>query len=396
MSNKKALKFICSIILLLALITLPFMTACTKEAPTTVPAPAPTTTVVPTPTPAPTTAPATTPAPVKPIKLSFAHQNPATSRPQIEFIVPWCKKLEELTKGRVKVDIYPAQTLVSERENYPAVVTGVCDITWVVLGMYLGRFPYTEAKTLPFLSLKSGKVNGEVYSMGKINSRMVWELYEELPAMQKEWSEVKMLELACSALSHIYTTKKTVHNQKELQGLKLRALAGGQTNALKALGASPVNMPIPEVYEAAQRGVLDGMLANPSQIQSFKLYDVFRYYTPVGMEGSMNATVMNQHKWDILPKDIQDALWSISGLWGSEFHGDRVWGFALDTDLLEETKKAGKVMEVVELDPGELEKWREIAGKPEWDKYVANMKAKGLDGQGAVDALLRMVEKYKP
>ena len=49
----------------------------------------------------------------------------------------------------------------------------------------------------------------------------------------------------------------------------------------------------------------------------------------------------------------------------------------------------------VGLDPGELEKWIDVAGKPVWDKWAADMEAKGLPGRKILDEALRLLKKYK-
>ena len=59
-------------------------------------------------------------------------------------------------------------------------------------------------------------------------------------------------------------------------------------------------------------------------------------------------------------------------------------------------EKAGKIMEEVNLDPGEFEKWKALAGKPLQEKWVADMEAKGLPGQKILDEAFRLTEKYSP
>ena len=58
-------------------------------------------------------------------------------------------------------------------------------------------------------------------------------------------------------------------------------------------------------------------------------------------------------------------------------------------------KEMGQKLEKVSLDPGELERWKGIGGKPVWDKWVADMEAKGLPGQKVLDEAFRLIEKYK-
>jgi len=253
----------------------------------------------------------------------------------------------------------------------------------------------TEVIQLPFMALAQGKVNGETYSSGKVNSLILWTLYKEFPEMQAEWSEVKLLYLWSSSTSFISTVDKSVSNQMDVMGLKLRALPGGETEALKMLGASPVSMPIPEVYEASQRGVLDGMSTVWAQIASQRFYEVFNYYTPMAIVGNPMAVPMNLNTWNSLPADIQDAIWSISGLDGALFAGDTAWGFGERDAAFEGMKEAGKVMREVSMGIGEYDRWKAIAGEPLWKEWIADMEAKGLPGQKLFDEAVRLVEEYR-
>ena len=329
------------------------------------------------------------------IELKFSHHNPPGGWTAKHWLNPWAKQIEEASKGKVKVTVYPARSLHGEKESVSALEYGITDMTWVVLGFFKGRFPLTEVMTLPFQNLPEGHVNGEKYSPGRINSRIAWELYEMSPEMQKEWKKVKVLFVLTSNPSFISTVNKPVRNLEDLKGLKLRALAGGQTDVLKALGASPVSMPIPEVYESAQRNIIDGMATNWTQISNFRLYEVFKYYTPINLTVDVFAVAMNKDKWNSLPDDVKKAIDSVSGLYGAEFGGDTAFGFELEESIAATMEKAGKKMTRVDLDKGERERWEKTGGTPLEEKWVANLKKKGLPADKVADELTKLLKKYR-
>ena len=86
---------------------------------------------------------------------------------------------------------------------------------------------------------------------------------------------------------------------------------------------------------------------------------------------------------------------SFSAPYGSELAGDEGWGFEIRDEILASAEKAGHKMEKVELGKGEYEKWVEISGKPIWNNWVKDMKAKGFNGQKALDKALELLKKYK-
>src|SRR5688572_26025731 len=69
-----------------------------------------------------------------------------------QMIEPWCKRIEEASKGRIKIDINPAMALGGKPpELIRQVRDGVVDIVWTVNGYTAGLFPRTEVFELPFI-----------------------------------------------------------------------------------------------------------------------------------------------------------------------------------------------------------------------------------------------------
>ena len=65
------------------------------------------------------------------------------------------------------------------------------------------------------------------------------------------------------------------------------------------------------------------------------------------------------------------------------------------TEILSERfqKMRDEGAEFVYLDPGESEKWQEAA-RPIWDKWIADLKEKGVDGQKLLDKYWELADKY--
>jgi TRAP-type C4-dicarboxylate transport system substrate-binding protein len=350
----------------------------------------------PAPAPKPTPTPAPAPAPAAVIQLKFAHQNPPQGRTTVKFLDPFGKQIEDVTKGRVKVTMYPAESLAKAKEVVEATVGGITDITWSNIGYYTGRYPLTGVMALPFMSLASGKIDGKVRSGGAVNSHILQELYETLPELQAEYKDVKVLYLQCTDPYLLFTSKKPVRNANDVKGLKVRELGGYPSDMWKAFGASPSNLAMPDTYEALDNGVMDGANLPWAAMATFKFYEVVKYYTDVATAASPQFVIMNLEKWNSLPPDIQQAITSISGIKGAEFAGDTGWGFEVKDELIAQAQKANRPLEKVDLDPGEYDRWKDIAGKPVWDKWVVDMKAKGLNGQKVLDATQALLKKYSP
>src|SRR3981189_2429342 len=70
------------------------------------------------------------------IKLTFADQNSPTGWGPSHALYPWVKQVEEATKGRVTIEVYPSQTLIKGVDMWKGVRGGIADIGWCVQGYW--------------------------------------------------------------------------------------------------------------------------------------------------------------------------------------------------------------------------------------------------------------------
>ncbi|MBW1800812.1 MAG: TRAP transporter substrate-binding protein [Deltaproteobacteria bacterium] len=326
-----------------------------------------------------------TPANAKPIVLKCAHQNPPKGSTTVRLIDPFMKKIEEATKGKVKIVSYPAQSLAKAKEMVTAIEGGIADMSWAPLGYYPGRFPLSTVILLPFIALSSAEKN----------SMVLQELFETTPELQKEFSSVKVLFFHTSSPYFLATSKKPVRNLNDVKGLKLRIMGTPAIKASKLLGISPLFMPMPGVYEAGEKGVLDGAALPWAAVATFNLFEVFNYWTEVDLWIAHFVYMMNKDKWNSLPPDIQKAITSVSGMKAAGWGGKSAFGPQIQGATLDKVKKGGQKFEKIALDSGEFERWRKAAGEPVWNEWVKEMEKKGLPGRKVLDKTLRLMKKYK-
>ena len=317
------------------------------------------------------------------IKLTYSSQNAQMGWGPMHADQPWLKKVEEATKGRVKIEAYWSQTLAKGPETWNAVKTGVADMGWCVHGYWPGMTPLTDVINLPALPFKTGEKASEV----------LWRLYEKFPEFRNQFKDVHMLIMHTSAPYFLITTKKQIKTLEDIKGLKLRALGGVASEQMKAYGAIPVLIPMPDVYLALQKGIIDGMAAPWEATLAFRFYEIVKYYTMVPMSGAgLDSVPMNKQKWDSLPKDIQQAIMSVSGLEGSKFWGHNFFDTA-EQGLLERIKQGNYQMVRYTPPPEELQRWVE-ACKPIWKEWVKSTEAKGYSSaQQVLDSALEIFKQ---
>ena len=140
------------------------------------------------------------------IKLTLAEQNAEMGWGPAHALKPWIKKVEDATKGRVKIDVFYAQTLAKGPDIYNAVKTGVADMGWCYHGYWPDMTPLSDVITLPSLPIKSAEKGSEV----------LWKLYEKFPAIQNEYKDVHVLQLWSSNPYFLITKKKQVKTIEDI------------------------------------------------------------------------------------------------------------------------------------------------------------------------------------
>jgi TRAP-type C4-dicarboxylate transport system substrate-binding protein len=91
--------------------------------------------------------------------------------------------------------------------------------------------------------------------------------------------------------------------------MKIRTTGAAKELALRKLGAVPVQIPSPEVYEAVTRGTVDGALWPYTSVTSYGMNTAFKSSTVGENFGSFVVTyIINESKWNSLAPNVQKAI----------------------------------------------------------------------------------------
>ncbi len=179
---------------------------------------------------------------------------------------------------------------------------------------------------------------------------------------------------------------------EDLKGLKVRTLGGPPTEMAKALGAVPTLIPMPDVYQSLDKGVVDGAAAPWEAIHAFRLYEVAKSYTEAPFYGAYFSICANKAKWESLPKDVRDQIMSVSGVTGAKFWGKNFFDTA-EQGALERAKAGNYEINRYPVPPAEVERWRKVAGEPLWNEWVKKMEGKGhKDARAVLDSAVSMLK----
>ncbi|MFH0994208.1 MAG: TRAP transporter substrate-binding protein [Pseudomonadota bacterium] len=318
------------------------------------------------------------PGPVQaadPIKLNYSIFFPAPHKNTV-LATEWAQEIEKRTNGAVKITMFPGGTLTPADKCYDGVVNGLSDIGMSVMGYTRGRFPLSEVIDLPL-----------GYKNGLAATRLINLYYEKFKP--KELDDVKVLYLHAHGPGILHT-KKPVNNLDDLKGMKI-ACHGLSAKVVGALGATPVAMPMPERYDALQKGVAEGGVNPIESLKGWKLGEVIKSTTE--NFGSAYSTgffvVMNKDKWASLSPDIQKTIDQVSQEWIVKTGNG--WD-EIDKEGRDFTLSKGN--RIIPLAREEDAKWAKLV-QPILDEYVTNMKTKSLPGQEALAYCLDELKKLQ-
>ena len=301
---------------------------------------------------------------------------------QTQMLEPWVEKVEELSKGRVKIDIYPAMSLGGKPPQLVRQVRdGVVDLIWTVNGYTTGLFPRTEVFELPFIH-----TNDPVAT-----NLAMREMYDEYLA--EEYRGMKVMFLHVHQGQAVHMVDKLVRKPSDFAGTKIRIPTRTGAWVLEALGAAPVSMPVPNLPQALSKKVVDGALIPWEIIPPLKLQDMTKYQIEGDKMTRFGTTTfqvsMNQGTWDKLPKDLQDIFQQASNeAWvrevGEVWHRTDLGGIGFAT-------KAGN--EHIILSPAEMAEFKKVL-EPVVDRWIEEVNGSGTDGKGLVSKARELVAKY--
>ncbi len=199
----------------------------------------------------------------------------------------FAKRVEELTQGRYKVQVFCCSQLGNDPKNIEQVALGGIDFTVSGTGSYAPHLPTLNLTALPYLV--------ENYQQG-------WKLYDESKWLKEQFDKAPAKGFRFLATWEAgfrsMTTKDALNSPDDAKGKKLRTFPNEMMRwTLEAMGFNIQIMPLPEVYLAIQQGAVSGQENPIDTIFSNKFYEV-----------APNVTLTN-HVYSPIPLAISEKTW---------------------------------------------------------------------------------------
>ncbi len=322
------------------------------------------------------------PAHAQAVTLRLHHFLPAVSNVHTKVLQPWADRIAAASNNALKIELFPSMQLGgTPPQLYNQARDGVADIIWTLPGNTPGRFPRTEVFELPFLASQRGSVN----------ARAAQEFADT--HLAEETRDVKLLAYWAHDAGVIHANKQ-IQSLDDLRGLKLRNPTRLAGEALKALGAVSVGMPVPQVPESLAQRVIDGAVIPWEVVPSVRVHELVRFHTEIpGSPALYTASfflAMNQAKFAGLPAELRAVIDRQSGMAFSSAAGP-MWDAEAKT-VSDMVRARGNTISV--LSAAEKARWVAATESvaPAW---IAQMRERNIDGNALIAAAKALVAKYE-
>jgi C4-dicarboxylate-binding protein DctP len=238
-----------------------------------------------------------TPAFAEPISIKFSHVV-AVDTPKGQAAEFFKKKAEELTQGKVKIEVYPNSQLYKDKEEMEALQLGAVQMLAPSLAKFgpLGAKEF-EVFDLPFIFNNDADLHK--VTKGPVGQKLMDKL---------EPKGIKGLAYWDNGFKS-FSANTPIKTPEDLKGKKLRIQSSKVLEAqMQAIKAIPQVMPFSEVYQALQTGVVDGTENPISNFYTQKMHEVQKHLAITDHGYLGYAVIVNKKFWEELPADIRGQL----------------------------------------------------------------------------------------
>jgi tripartite ATP-independent transporter DctP family solute receptor len=211
----------------------------------------------------------------------------------------FAKRVDEDSKGRIKIDIFNGGILGSEAQTLQFVKDGSLDL---VISDPSAGAPF--AKELDFFALPflfrdyahwQAALDGEP---GKTYAQLI-----------EAKTGLKIIGYWGGSSRNVLSTKKPVNSIEDLKGFRLRLISSPlKVNAWKAVGTVPTPIAFMETYLAMKSGVVDGMENESVAVREMKFYEPAPFIARTEHEFTVRPLFISKKTFDKLPPDLQQIV----------------------------------------------------------------------------------------
>ncbi len=315
-----------------------------------------------------------------PIVLKLHHGFSAVSAVHDKFLLPWARKVEADSGGRLRIDLYPSMQLGGAPARlYDQVRDGVVDLGWVEPSLTPGRFPRTETFELAFVPSRRALVSSKAL-------QDFAGLY-----LKDEFGDVRALAFSCGDRGVLHAGQ-AIRTIEDIKGMKLQPPTRLAAEAIKVLGGQPVAMPLAQVPMALSEHVIEAALDPWHVVPTLRLNDWLKVHTEFSEASLASKTyvlVMNKAAYDRMPREAKAAFDANAGQQAAGMAG-AMWDLQAAA-VSDSVAQRGDL--IATLLPEAVAHWRK-AVEPVHAAWLKEMREHKIDGAKLLASARNLVAKY--
>ena len=205
----------------------------------------------------------------------------------------FAKAVRERTHGDVDIKIYPNSLLGGESDAAQGIRLGSVQMGIITSSVLSSWVPQVQVLDLPFV------VKSDAQAVA-INQPLTKSLAPKFDAQG-----FHLLGFSINGARNLMS-RFPIHTPADVKGKKMRVIQSPLfVETWKAVGANPVPISAPEIYNALQTGVVDFFDNTASNYLTFKFYEVAPYYTQLNYVYAFGTWVTSNAWWKKLPANYQ-------------------------------------------------------------------------------------------
>lgn len=222
----------------------------------------------------------------------------------------WAQEIDKRSNGRIKIQFFYQAALLPAPDTLRGIAEKRADLGYMANAYHPAELPLSSVVGIPFIT-----------SNADAQMRTFAELYKRNKSYRQEWEKQGVHVLIFHPLSeNILGTREPVRDVAGLKGKRIRGL-GYINQVLDIMGANPVAIAAPEVYEALQRRTIDGYSGYAFEVvTALKLNEVAPYTIGTGTGNYVfAATPIALSTWNAMPADLRAVMTEVSDLYADKF-----------------------------------------------------------------------------
>lgn len=263
------------------------------------------------------------PAEEKAVELKVAHMWPE-QHPYAQTIKYFADTVEKESGGKIKLKLFPANSLAQVNEMYEAVADGVADIGYASSSFVAPRMKELNVFEIP----------------GAFDPKKFLEIKDVIkPTLEEIYQKYGVVYLfAADSGDGVMVTKQPIKQVSDLKNLKIRDFGPWVGKSIRQMGATPMTIPSTDLSIALDRGTVDGAYSSWTFIYGYKIYEQAKNVIWTGHQNMWSFLFMNKDSWNKL-SPAQQEIMRKAGKMAEEYNNKLI--NETKQKFLDDSKKAG-------------------------------------------------------